>query len=69
MSEGDRLPPTTAAVVRNPAEPAQLVQEAVVQQNDATEIVEDNGHDGLAKEKKEKKQDAGLGNYFVSIIT
>jgi hypothetical protein len=57
------LPPPTAAVVQNPAEPTRLVQEAAAQEVDLTEKVDDS--DDVSSQKKKKKE-PGMGNYFVS---
>lgn len=60
------LPPPTAAVVQNPAEPTRLVQEAAAQEVDLTEKVDDS--DDVSSQKKKKKE-PGMGNYFVSTIS
>jgi hypothetical protein len=60
------LPPPTAAVVQNPAEPTRLVQEAAAQEVDLTEKVDDSDH---VSSQKKKKKEPGMGNYFVSTIS
>lgn len=59
------LPPATAAVAQNPAEPIQLIDEAVAEKRTSHEAVVIQGEDG---QTEKKKVDAGLGNYFVSRV-
>ncbi|KAL1607999.1 ABC-type transporter tr06 [Paraconiothyrium brasiliense] len=55
------LPPPSTAVAQNPAEQIQQVEKAIVEKQNPTEVVVDDGSEALSKKKK---PDAGLGNYF-----
>jgi hypothetical protein len=60
------LPPPSAAVAQNPAEQIQLLGEAAVEKHTSQEVIVTDGADILPKKKK---SGAGLGNYFVNIIS
>jgi hypothetical protein len=60
------LPPPSAAVAQNPAEQIQLLGEAAVEKVISQEVAVTDGADVLPKKKK---PDAGLGNYFVNMIS
>ncbi|KAJ4353573.1 ABC-type transporter tr06 [Didymosphaeria variabile] len=61
IDQDAHLPPPSAAVAQNPAEQIQLVEKAVVENQNPPEVVIDDESDRLSKKKK---PEAGLGNYF-----